>query len=152
MNVIKSRTVKINVETFEDGSEEEFLIFERNSKQTIEDWEMTPQNDAYGAKHLYTALRKSLSGNMLDEWLDITASRGMQAYNWFKEDLWALTECQINKDYFCKQKKYLESTKKPRVMKSKEWINRLKVINNYLPQMQCRKRKYTDQELIEKII
>ena len=37
-------------------------------------------------------------------------------------------------------------------MKSKEWISRLKVINNYLPRMQRRKQKYTDQELIEKII
>ena len=113
---------------------------------------MTPQSDAHGAKHLYTALRKSLSGNILNEWLDIMAARATQDYNSFKEDLWALTERQIDEDSFCKQKKYLESTKKPRVMKSKEWINRLKMINNYLSRMQRGKQKYTDQELIKKII
>ena len=73
-NVTECKTVKVNVETFDDGSEEEFLIFKRNFEQTIEDWKMTPQDDAHGAKHLYTALRKSLSGNVLDEWLDIMAA------------------------------------------------------------------------------
>ena len=151
-NVTESKTVKVNVETFDDGSEEEFLIFKRNFEQTIEDWEMTPQDDAHGAKHLYTALRKSLSGNVLDEWLDTMAARVTLDYNGFKEDLWALTERQIDEDSYREQSKYLESTKKPRSMKSKEWISRLKVINNYLPQMKRGTQKYTELELIEKIV
>ena len=64
-NVTSSTTVKINVETFEGGSEEEFLIFKRNFEQTVKDWELTPQDPAHSAKHLYTALCKSLSGNIL---------------------------------------------------------------------------------------
>ena len=92
--------MKVNVETFNDGSEEEFLIFKRNFEQTIKDWEMTPQDNVHGPKHLYTALRKSLSGNVLDEWLDILAARATQNYDRFKEDLWALTEHQIDEDSF----------------------------------------------------
>ena len=37
-------------------------------------------------------------------------------------------------------------------MRSKEWLNRLKVINNYLPRMKKGQQKYTNQELVEKII
>ena len=74
-NVTEKVTAKISVETFNDGSEEEFLIFKRNFEQTVKDWELKPQDPAYGAKHLCTALRKSLSGNVLDEWLDITPTK-----------------------------------------------------------------------------
>ena len=36
-NVTESKTVKINVKNFDDGSEKEFLIFKRNFEQTIDD-------------------------------------------------------------------------------------------------------------------
>ena len=75
-----------------------------------------------------------------------------QNYQNFQRDLWILTEQQIDGDTACKQKKYLEQTKKPRSIKSKEWIYRLKVMNNYLPRMKQGQKKYFDQELIEKII
>ena len=64
---------------------------------------MTPQDDMHGPKHLYTALRKSLSCNILDEWLDIMTARATQDYHRFKEDLWALTESQIDKNSFREQ-------------------------------------------------
>ena len=37
-------------------------------------------------------------------------------------------------------------------MTSKEWLNRIKVINNYLPCMKNGQPKYSDEELVEKII
>ena len=37
-------------------------------------------------------------------------------------------------------------------MTSKEWLNRIKVINNYLPRMKNGQPKYSDEELVEKII
>ena len=134
-NVTSSMTVKINVETFDNRSEEEFLLFKRDFEQTVEEWELTPQDPAHGAKHLYAALRKSLCGNVLDEWMDIMENTTTQNYRNFLTDLWALTEHQIDADATRKQKKYIERTKKPRLMKSKEWINRVKVINNYLQRM-----------------
>ena len=37
-------------------------------------------------------------------------------------------------------------------MKSKEWINQMKVINNYLPSMKQGQQEFSDQELIQNII
>ena len=37
-------------------------------------------------------------------------------------------------------------------MTSKEWLNRLKVINNYLPRMKEGQCKYSEEDLIEKIV
>ena len=46
-NVTKKVTAKISVETFDDGSEEEFLIFKRNFEQMVKDWELKPQDPAH---------------------------------------------------------------------------------------------------------
>ena len=35
---------------------------------------------------------------------------------------------------------------------SKEWLNRLKIINKYLPRMKSGQKKYSEEELIEKIV
>ena len=37
-------------------------------------------------------------------------------------------------------------------MTSKEWLNQIKVINNYLPRMKIGQAKHSDEELVEKII
>ncbi len=148
----EEKKVSIEVETFNDGTEEEFLMFKRNLEQTFQDNEIVPAADGHGAKHLYTLVRKSLSGNVLDEWIDISTARATKDYANFQLDLWRLTDKQIDDDSVRKQKRYLENTKKPRKMTSKEWLNRLKVINNYLPRMKSGQRKYSEEELIEKIV
>ena len=96
--VTSSTTVKINPEKFDDGSEEEFLIFKRNFEQIVEEWELTPQDPAHGARHLYAALRKSLSGNILDERMDIMENTTTLNYRNFLTDLWALIERQTDAD------------------------------------------------------
>ena len=144
--------MKISVETFGDESEGEFLIWKRNFNQTTEDWELTLGDDIYGTKHLYIVKRKFPSDNVLDNWLDNLTTRTIHNYAGFKEDLQALTEQQIGDNAFWEQKKYLENAKKPQAMKSKEWMNQIKVMNNYFPWIKCGQRKVTDQGLIEKII
>ena len=96
-------------------------------------------------------MRKSLSRNLLDEWLDIMEARTMQDYAGFKEDLQALTEHQADKDTALEQKKktILEKTKKLRSMKRKEQIDWIKFIINYLLQMKRSKGKYLGQGLVE---
>ena len=66
--------------------------------------------------------------------------------------MWILTGKQIDEDAVRQQKRYLENTHKPRKMNSKEWLNRLKVMNNYLPRMKENQNKYSEEDLIKKIV
>ena len=52
--LITHQIVRIKVETFNDISEEEFLMLKRNFEQTVEDWERSSRDNAHGAKHIYT--------------------------------------------------------------------------------------------------
>ena len=117
--------VKIRVEAFDNGKEEEFLIFKQNFEQTAKDWDLNPAQDNHGARDLYTPIQQFLSSNILDKWLDIMSARGTQNYQWFQEDLWNLTKRKANEDSGRKQKKYLENTDKSWSMKSKEWLDLL---------------------------
>ena len=146
------KKISVEVETFDDGTEEEFLLFKGNLEQTFQDNELVSATDGHGAKNLYTLVQKALSGNVLDEWIDISTARETKNYANFKLDLWKLTNKQIDDDLVRQKKRYLENTKKPRKMTSKEWLNRLKVINNYLHRMKSGQSKYSEEELIEKIV
>ena len=146
------KKISIEIESFDNGTEEQLLMFKRNLEQTIQDNELKPADDGHGAKHLYTLVRKALSGNVLDEWIDISTSRTTKNYANFKIYLWKLTDKQIDDDSVRQQKRYLENTKKPRKMTSKEWLNQIKVFNNYLPRMKMGQTKYSDEELVEKIV
>jgi hypothetical protein len=50
------------------------------------------------------------------------------------------------------QKDYLKSTPKPEKMSVKQWINRIKNINSYLPLMQDNGRAFTEEELVSEVI
>ena len=146
------KKISIEIESFDDGTEEQFLMFKHNLEQTIQDNELVPADDGHGAKHLYTLVCKALSGNVLDKWIDFSTSRATKNYTNFKVDLWKLTDKQIDHNSVRQQKRYLENTKKPRKMTSKEWLNQIKVFNNYLPRMKMGQTKYSDEELVEKIV
>ena len=80
------------METFDDGTEEEFLLFKQNLEQTFQDNELVPTTNGHSTKHLYMLVWKALSGNVLDEWIDISATQTMKNYTSFKLDLWLLTD------------------------------------------------------------
>jgi hypothetical protein len=50
------------------------------------------------------------------------------------------------------QKDYLKNTPKPDMMSVKQWINRIKNINSYLPLMQPNGRSFTEEHLITEVI
>ena len=50
------------------------------------------------------------------------------------------------------QIEYLRTTKKPKSLPVKEWIRRMKTINNYLPFMADAVRRLTEEELIRNCI
>ena len=115
--------------------------------------DLVPETANSGAKHLYVLMRKMLSGNVLDEWCDIMGRRTSNlTYATFQDDVWELTKEQLEEDAVKEQKRYLENTKKPRAMGCKEWVNRIKVINNYFPRMKKNQTKYSETDLIEKVI
>ena len=68
------------------------LKYKSKVEQTIQDDELEPVNEGHGAKHLYTLVRKALSGNVLDEWIDISSTRATKSYGNFQVDLWRLTD------------------------------------------------------------
>ena len=63
----EEKSISVVVDTFDDGSEEVFLIFKRYFVQMIDDQELIPSTDASGAKHLYTLMKRALNGNVLEE-------------------------------------------------------------------------------------
>jgi hypothetical protein len=54
----------------------------------------------------------------------------------FQTQLSELTTTVLGNDALHNQKEYLKSTPKPENMSVKQWINRLKNINSYLPLME----------------
>jgi hypothetical protein len=51
-----------------------------------------------------------------------------------------------------KSKRLFENTPKPEKMSVKQWINRLKIINSYLPLMQPNGRSLSEEDLITEVI
>ena len=57
------------MKTFDDGTEEEFLIFKRDFFKSAEDNELIPSANMHRAKNLYILLIRTLDRNIGDEWL-----------------------------------------------------------------------------------
>jgi len=70
----------------------------------------------------------------------------------FDEHLQELTSAILGDDALRYQKDYLKNTPKPAKMSVKQWINRIKNINSYLPLMQPNGRPFTEEDLIAEVI
>ena len=79
--------------------------------QTIKEVKIETFGNAYGAKHLYSLVRKALRGHALDDWLGISVDQVVKNYENFQSDLWKLTDQQIDDDATHQQKRYLEKKK-----------------------------------------
>ena len=97
-NDIKEKTVSVIVDTFDDGTEEEFLIFKRSFEEGCQDLDIEPEQGTHGAKHLYTLMKKALKGSTRGEWLDIVGATNSMTFAQFQKDLWKLIEQQIDDD------------------------------------------------------
>jgi hypothetical protein len=58
----------------------------------------------------------------------------------------------VGNDAFQNQKDYLKNMPKPEKMSVKQWVNRLKNINSYVPLMQRNGSSYSKEDLIAEII
>ncbi len=63
-----------------------------------------------------------------------------------------LTSAILGDDALRNQKDYLKTTPKPERMSVKQWINRLKNINSYLPLMQRNVSSFSEEDLVTEVI
>jgi hypothetical protein len=63
-----------------------------------------------------------------------------------------LTIAVVGVDAFDNQKEYMKETEKPEKMSVKQWINRIKNINSYLPLMDQDAQAFSEKELIAEVI
>jgi hypothetical protein len=70
----------------------------------------------------------------------------------FQEKLVELTSTVLGSNAFQNQKEYLKNTPKPENMSVKQWLNRLKNINSYLPLMEQDGQAFSEADLISEVI
>jgi hypothetical protein len=70
----------------------------------------------------------------------------------FESHLKELTSTILGEDALHNQKGDLKSTPKPEKMSVKQWVNRIKNINSYLPLMQENGKAFTKEELVSEVI
>ncbi len=70
----------------------------------------------------------------------------------FSSHMAKLTRAVLGVDAFDNQKEYLKETPKPEKMSVKQWINRIRNINSYLPLMDQESRAFSEKELIAEVV
>jgi len=141
---------KLNI--FEDGSDEEFLKLVKeftNYVDTCNIWE-----DEHVANTIYKHFCHCLTGAARDLWDQINVIDDNQARDelTFEEHLKELISPVLGEGALCNQKEYLKKTPKLEKMTVKQWINRIKNINSYLPLMKPNTQAFTEEDLINKVI
>ncbi len=115
---------KLNI--FEDGPDEEFLKLVKEVQNYIETFDIWQDENA--AHTIYKTFHCFLTGVIGDD----QASDKLT----FEEHLNNLISTVLGKGALCKQKEYLKKTPKLEKIIVKQWINRIKHINSYLPLVQ----------------
>jgi len=104
------------------------------------------------ARTIYRNFRRCLAGAARDLWDQVIEEEEERDELTFEEHLNELTSAILGQDALRYQKDYLKNTPKPEKMFVKQWINRIKNINSYLPLMQEGGKSFTEEELIAKVI
>ena len=115
---------KLNI--FEDGPDEEFLKLVKEVQNYIETFDIWQDENA--AHTIYKTFHCFRTGFIGDD----QASDKLT----FEEHLNNLISTVLGKGALCKQKEYLKKTPKLEKIIVKQWINRIKHINSYLPLVQ----------------
>jgi hypothetical protein len=141
---------KINV--YEDGNDEEYLNMIKDFQNYLETFEIWANANA--ARIVYRNFRRCLSGAAKDLWDDLNTIAEDEERDelTFNEHIEQLTSAVLGAEAFENQKDYLKSTRKPDKMSVKDWINRIKNINSYLPLMEPEARSFSERELIAEVI
>jgi len=144
---------KTKLSVYEDGSNESFLKMIKeflNCVDTYELWE-----DANATRTIYRNFRRSLARAARDLWDEINVLEDEDKVRdklTFDNHLKELTSAILGIDALRNQKDYLKSTPKPEKMSVKQWINRIKHINSYLPLMQPNGWSFSEEDLISEVI
>jgi len=140
---------KLNI--FEDGNDEEYLKLIKEFQNHVSTYEIW--NDEHAAYIVYKNFRKCLAGATCDLWDQIMENAEEERDELtFQTQLSELTTTVLGNDALHNQKEYLKSTPKPENMSVKQWINRLKNINSYLPLMEQDGQAYSEADLISEVI
>jgi hypothetical protein len=142
---------KLNI--FEDGNDKEFLKLVKEFQNYIDTYEIW--NDEHAAYIVYKNFRRCLSGAARDLWDQTNVLENADEERdelTFQTNVTELTSAILGNDALRNQKDYLKSTPKLEKVTVKQWINRLKNINSYLPLMQQDGRAFTKEDLITEVI
>jgi hypothetical protein len=109
--------------------------------ETFEVWD-----NANAACIVYQNFRRCLSGATKDLWdeLNTIAEDEERDELTFNEHVEQLTSAVLGVEAFENQKKYLKFTSKTDKMSVKDWVNRIKTINYYLPLMEHDTRPFSE--------
>jgi hypothetical protein len=146
---------KTSMSVYEDGNDEEFLKLLKEFQNyviTYDIWE-----EEHAARTIYRNFRRCLAGAARDLWDQIIINLAEEEdqdgnEETFTEHVQELTSAILGEDALRNQKDYLKNTPKPEKMSVKQWVNRMKNINSYLPLMQVGGRSFTEEELVSEVI
>jgi hypothetical protein len=137
---------------YEDGSDEAYLKMIKEFKNYVSTYNIWDEENA--ARTVYRNFRRCLAGAARDLWDQINEAVDEDNRDElsFDENLQELTSAILGDDALRNQKDSLKNTPKPDKMSVKQWINRIKNINSYLPLMQPNGRPFTEEDLIAEVI
>jgi len=144
---------KTKLSVYEDGSDESFLKTIKEFQNYIDTYEIWEDNNA--AQTVYQNFRRCLARSARDLWDQINVLVDEEAERdelTFDSHLKELTSAILGEDALRNQKDYLKYTPKPEKMSVKQWVNRIKNINSYLPLMQPNGRPFSKEDLIAEVI
>jgi hypothetical protein len=137
---------------YEDDNDEEYLKLIKGFQNYIETYRIWDEENA--AHTIYRNFGRCLAGAARDLWDQVNVLEEDEERDelTFENHLEELTSTILGEDALRNQKDYLKSTPKPEKMSVKQWVNRIKNINSYLPLMQENGRDFTEEELVSEVI
>lgn len=150
-NTVDGIVEKTTLSIYEDGSDEMYLKMIKEFQNYTETYDIWDQ----ATPHCVPNFRRCLAGAARDLWDQINVledENGVRDELTFDDHLQELTGAILGDDALRNQKDYLKNTPKPDKMSVKQWINRIKNINSYLPLMQPNCRSFSEEDLIAEVI
>jgi hypothetical protein len=152
-NTVDGIVEKTKLSIYEDGSDETCLKMIKEFQNYVNTYNIRDEENA--ARAFYHNFRRCLAGAARDLWDQINELEDEEEVRdelSFDDHLQELTSAILGEDALRNQKDYLKTTPKPDKMSVKQWINRIKNINSYLPLMQPNGRSFTEEDLIAEVI
>ena len=146
---------KIKIPVYENGSDEELLRTLREFADMVRDYNFLANN--VFVSNAYEFFSTTVKGQAKETWNSVLSDptvapagqRDVAAWN--AQQAAFLIE-MIGSEGYNNQLEYLRSTKKPREMKVRRWVRRVKTINTYLELLDPTRARLTDRQIVEYVI